>query len=169
MKKLLFPIVFALAIAFGSSAQGLFQAYIADYNDTTTNIRNAPNGKVVCTLVHDDGIVLTLIKVVNGWWEIDSTIEYWGDDEREVQLEGSKTGYWVHNSVIGFTGAGGDVGCKIYSKPSRKSHIVCEYDAQLLHPIEVNGKWVKVRAEDGKYTGWIHIDNICNNPLTTCP
>ncbi len=169
MKKSFFAAFFALAIAFGATAQGRFQAYIADYNDSTTNIRNAPNGKVVCTLVHDDGIVLTLIKVVNGWWEIDSTIEYWGDDEREVQLEGSKTGYWVHNSVIGFTGAGSDVGCKIYSKPSHKSRIVCEYDAQLLHPIAVNGNWVKVRAEDGKYTGWIHTDNICNNPLTTCP
>ncbi len=169
MNKLLLAIVFALAIAFGTSAQGMFQAYIADYGDSTTNIRNAPNGKVVCTLVHDDGIVLTLIKAENGWWKIDSTIEYWGDDEREVQLEGSTTGYWVHNSVIGFTGAGGGETCKIYSKPSRKSRIVREYDGQLLHPIGVNGNWVNVRAEDGEYTGWIHTDNICNNPLTTCP
>lgn len=169
MKKLLLTFVFALAVIFGTTAQGRLRAYIADYDDTTTNIRNAPNGQIVCPLAHDDGIVLTLIKAVNGWWKIDSTIEYWGDNEREVQLEGSTTGYWVHYSVIGFTGAGGGEACNIYSKPSRKSQIVCEYGGQLLHPIEVQGKWVKVRTDDGEYTGWFPIDNICYNPLTTCP
>ena len=169
MKKLILFWFFALTIAFSSVSQQNLHAYIADYDDTTTNVRNAPNGKVVHVLEHEDGIVLTLIEAVNGWWKIDSTIEYWGDDEREVKLEGSTTGYWVHNSVIGFTGAGGDVGCKIYSKPSHKSRIVREYDGQLLHPIEIKGNWVKVRTEDGKHTGWFHTDNICYNPLTTCP
>ena len=169
MKKSILFCFFALTIAFSSVSQQNLHAYIADYDDTTTNVRNAPNGKVVYVLEHEDGIVLTLIEAVNGWWKIDSTIEYWGDDEREVKLEGSTTGYWVHYSVIGFTATGNEETCNIYSKPSRKSRIVCEYGGQLLHPIAIKGNWVKVRTEDGKHTGWFLTDNICYNPLTTCP
>ncbi|MBQ7691665.1 MAG: hypothetical protein IJT30_10825 [Muribaculaceae bacterium] len=169
MKKNILFLAFAVTVAFSAVSQHKLHAYIADYDDTTTNIRNAPNGKVVCTLEHEDGIVLTLVEAVNGWWRIEGTIEIWGDDEREVQLKGSSTGYWVHNSVIGFTGTGGEETCNLYAKPTRKSRIVCEYGGQLLHPIEVRGHWVKVITEDGEYTGWFHHDNICFNPLTTCP
>ena len=167
MKKSLLFFAFALAVTFGVSAPDALYAYIADYGDTLTNIRNAPNGKVVRTVKSGSGYVVELIKPVNGWWKIDATIEQWGDEDVEEQLEGSSTGYWVHHSVIGFTGTGEGTSF-IYSKPSRKSRKICEYH-ELMHPVDVKGNWVKVKTHDGRYTGWIHRNNICFNPLTTCP
>ena len=32
-----------------------------------------------------------------------------------------------------------------------------------------SGKWVKVVTDDGRYTGWMLLDRICSNSLTTCP
>lgn len=147
------------------SAKVNVYAYITD---PQANIRNAPNGKVVTTLTDNGGgYVVTLLKVSNGWWKIDSTIEQCGDNDTEINLKGSSNGYWVHNSVIGFTGVG-DGTAVLYSKPNYKSRKLGQ-SAELLHPIGVQGKWVKVKTADGKYTGWIHTDKICFNPLTTCP
>ena len=162
MKKLLLTLAVAL-MAIGASAKGDLCAYITD---SVANVRNAPNGKVVTTLSYS-GNVVTLLKASNGWWKIDSTVEQYGDEEKEITLEGSSTGYWVHNSVIGFTGVG-DGTAIIYNRPSRKARKVCEC-VQLMHPIAVKGNWVKVKTDDGRYTGWIRRDAICYNPLTTCP
>ncbi|MBQ3324436.1 MAG: SH3 domain-containing protein [Muribaculaceae bacterium] len=166
MKKILLIIALLLCTS-TITAQDVIFAYIVD-QDPTTNVRNAPGGKVVTTINNDgNGYVVTLLKEKNGWWLIDATINAEGDDPHEIQLNGSKTGYWIHNSVIGFT-AIGDGTAILHSGPSYKSRKLCEY-VQLMHPIDVKGKWVKVKTDDGKHTGWIHRDKICYNPLTTCP
>lgn len=167
MKKFLFIIACLILTASWSNAQTMALAYIVD-QDPITNVRNAPAGKVVTTITNDgNGYVVGLLNVKNGWWKIDPTVEVEGDNPHEMQLTGSNTGYWIHNSVIGFT-AIGDGTAILYSRPSHKSRKLCEY-VQLMHPIGIKGQWVKVKTDDGRYTGWIHRDKICYNPLTTCP
>ena len=62
----------------------------------------------------------------------------------------------------------------IRTQPSRNAALVKitepSYLAEIeLRPLEIRGKWIKVVTTDKRYTGWMPIDRICSNPLTTCP
>lgn len=158
-------------------AQVMADAYICDTSGTPTNIRNVPNGKVVQTLEDvDGGYVVTLLESKNNWWKIAPEIEIYGDveeGEELVNLKGSKTGYWIHYSVLQFTIAGERENV-IRTKPSASAAIVKitepSYLAEIeLRPLEIQGGWIRVVTTDKRYTGWMPIDRICSNPLTTCP
>ena len=163
-----------MAFAMTTYAQTGASAYIADVSGTPTNVRNAPNGKVVQKLPDvDGGYVVSLLEVKNKWWKIDPVVDVYGGDEDEtVQLKGSKTGYWVHYSVLGF-GIAGDHENVLRETPSPKGKplkvSVSYLIEETLRPLEVRGEWIKVVTTDGRYTGWMPIDKICSNPLTTCP
>ncbi|MBQ2163191.1 MAG: hypothetical protein II445_01645, partial [Muribaculaceae bacterium] len=169
MKKnalLLFAVLLMPVLA---SAQGLVQAYIIDNDGAATNVRNAPNGKVVATLPTSEAFVVTLLDVKNGWWKIDSDVEQYGDDEKTITLNGSKTGYWIHQSLLMLATMGSNY-TKLYKTPSTKGKLVFKGEKYLdFHPIGIKGEWVKVKSVDGKYTGWGLSDHFCTNPLTTCP
>ena len=107
MKKILLTTLI-MFIAMSVYAQTGASAYICDYSGTPTNVRNAPNGKVVQKLSGiDGGYVVSLLEVKNNWWKIDPVIYLCGDVEDEtLNLKGSRTGYWVHYSVLGFGIAG---------------------------------------------------------------
>ena len=167
MRKL-FLFALMLTATFGLQAQ--IYVYILDASGTATNVRNAPNGKVVQTIEVKEGCVVNLLAEKNGWWKIDPEVELYGDNEGVLNLTGSKSGYWLHHSVLSFTIAGDPTGC-MRVKPSRKAKAVKLSDSTELQfrPIGMKGKWVKAKTTDGKYTGWIHSDKICYNPLTTCP
>ena len=173
MKKILLTTVM-MVIALTVNAQTSVCAYILDASGTPTNVRNAPNGKVVQTLSDvDGGYVVTLLEVKNNWWKIDPVVELCGDvDEETLQLKGSKTGYWVHYSVLGF-GINGDPTNVLRDTPSSKGKPLKLEPGYLfevsLRPLEIRGKWSKVITTDKRHTGWMPIDRICDNPLTTCP
>lgn len=172
MKKLLLLLAVALMLPVAALAQKMVPAYVVDNNGPVTNIRVAPNVKaqVAMTLPTDsNSYELILSQVKNGWWKIEGSI-YEAENDKEIKLHGSKTGYWIHNSVVGFAVAGDPRGF-LRDKPSTKSKSVMKTTTGdlLLHPLEVNGKWVKVVTHDGKHTGWMLIDKICSNSLTTCP
>lgn len=176
MKKILLTMLMAV-MAMSAFAQNVADAYICDLSGTPTNIRDAPNGKIVQTLKDvDGGYVVTLLETKNNWWKIDPEVDIYGDVEEGedvVKLKGSKTGYWIHYSVLQFTIAGEreDV---IRTKPSSKAAPVKftepSYLAEIeLRPLEILGEWIKVITVDRRYTGWMPIGSICSNPLTTCP
>lgn len=175
MKKI-FLATLMMVVTMSAFAQITASAYICDASGTPTNIRNAPNGKVVQTLQDvDGGYVVDLLEAKNNWWKIDPNVEIYGDvDEEEalVKLKGSKTGYWVHYSVLQFTIAGERANV-LRTKPSSKAPTIDidnSYLAEIeLRPLEISGKWIKVVTTDKRYTGWMPIDLICSNPLTTCP
>ena len=176
MKKIFLTMLMAV-MAVVAVAQAVADAYICDQSGTPTNIRNAPNGKVVQTLnVVDGGYVVTLLEAKNNWWKIDPQVEIYGDVEEGedvVTLKGSTTGYWIHYSVLQFTIAGERENV-IRTQPSRNAALVKitepSYLAEIeLRPLEIRGKWIKVVTTDKRYTGWMPIDRICSNPLTTCP
>ena len=173
MKKILLTTVM-MVIALTVNAQTGVCAYILDASGTPTNVRNAPNGKVVQTLSDvDGGYVVELLEVKNNWWKIAPEVEVCGDvDDETLQLKGSKTGYWVHYSVLGF-GISGDPENVLRETPSSKAKPLKLGRGYLfevgLRPLEIRGKWIKVITTDKRHTGWMPIDRICDNPLTTCP
>ena len=170
MKRIMLFLIAAFVMTAAVSAQNMLDAYIIDSDGPVTNIRNAPNGKVVSTLPTDESYVVTLLQVKGEWWKIDKTVSREGDDAKEITLKGSKTGYWIHRSLLSFT-INGDPEGVIKVKPSSKAKAVkiSNYADLSLMPVDVKGKWVKVMSADRKYTGWMPIDRICSNPLTTCP
>ena len=163
-----------LFVVMSVSAQTGASAYICDNSGTPTNVRNAPNGKIVKKLPDiDGGYVVSLLEVRNKWWRIDPVIDVYGGEEDEyVQLNGSKTGYWVHYSVLQF-GIAGDHENVLRETPSPKGKPLKVAPSYLfevgLRPLEIRGEWIKVITSDNRYTGWMPIDTICDNPLTTCP
>ena len=170
MKKTVLLLMIALLLPAMASAQSLVDVYIIDNDGPVTNIRNAPRGKVVSTLPTNESFVVTLLSSKGEWWKIDDVVMQEGDNFKEITLKGSKTGYWIHRSLLQFTIAGDPTGC-LRTAPSAKSKAVKMSNSTELsfHPIAVKGKWVKAVSTDGKSTGWIHCDKICSNPLTTCP
>ena len=173
MKKMFLTsliMVFTLSVYAQTSAG----AYICDNSGTPTNVRNAPNGKVVHKLPEiDGGYVVTLLEVKNKWWKISPVIDIYGDEEDDsVELKGSNTGYWMHYSVLQFNIAG-DHENVLRETPSTKGKPLKFEPSYLfevgLRPLEIRGEWIKVVTTDNRYTGWMPIDKICDNPLTTCP
>ena len=170
MKKI-FLTTLITVLAMSAYAQTSAFAYILDKSGTPTNVRNAPSGKVVQKLPDvDGGYVVKLLEVKNNWWRIDPVIEIYGDEDRELKLQGSKTGYWLHNSVLQFNIAGEHENV-LRATPSSKGKPLKIGVTYLMEtgPLQIRGKWIKVETTDKRYTGWMPIDKICSNPLTTCP
>ena len=63
MKKIVMLLFAAFVMSVAVSAQNMFDAYIIDNDGPVTNIRNAPNGKVVSTLPTNEYFVVTLLHV----------------------------------------------------------------------------------------------------------
>lgn len=168
MRKHILLLLTAVLLPLAINAQGFVNAYIIDNDGPATNIRNAPKGKVVATLPTNEALVVTLLSVKGEWWKIDDVVEQYGDEEKEIELKGSKSGYWIHRSLLQFTIAGDPDGA-LRAAPSAKSKAIKCPGVDGFHPIAVKGNWVKAISTDGKHTGWIHCDRICSNPLTTCP
>lgn len=169
MKKILIMTLFAV-VSLAAYSQNSVTVCVVDRSDSPTNIRNAPNGKVVYQMTDSEFCTVDIVSVKNGWWKITPEVEMWGDDEKIIPLKGSTTGYWIHKSVLGF-GIAGDQTTALRTAPSNKAKLVkIRPDGELgFTPLAVKGQWVKCISYDGKYTGWIHADRICSNPLTTCP
>jgi len=170
MRKL-FIIALMLAVTFTAYAQSDVYAYIVDKTGTPTNVRNAPGGKVVQQLDPDVNYVVNLLSAENNWFCIDPLVEIYGEEkDEELHLKGSTSGYWIHNSLLRFTAVGDPTDC-LRSRPSWKSKAIKLSDVTEIsfRPIAIKGSWVKVVTSNGRYTGWMHVNRICYNPLTTCP
>ena len=168
MRKHILILLTAVLLPLAINAQGVFMAYIVDNDGPVTNIRNAPRGKVVATLPTDKALAVTLLSAKGEWWKIDDVVDQYGDDEMEFVLRDSKTGYWIHRSLLQFSIAGDPKGA-LRATPSAKGKAVKITGEPYFHPVAIKGKWLKAVSTDGKCTGWIHRDRICSNPLTTCP
>lgn len=170
MKKSVLFLFVSLMFPFIVCAQGLIDVYIIDSDGPVTNIRNAPKGKVVSTLPTDEAYVVSLVSVKGEWWKVDDAVLQCGDNEKTITLKGSKTGYWIHRSLLQFTIAGDPNGALRVAPSAKAKAVKISGDAGGgFHPIAVKGNWIKAVSVDRKYTGWIHCDKICSNPLTTCP
>lgn len=171
MKKILM-IAFMAVVSLAAYSQSYITAWVADQSNTPTNIRNAPNGKVVYKLDGEEAFTVDLLSVSNGWWKIRPEVQIWGDNDGILTLTGSKTGYWIHKSVLAFGLSGDPKGClRVAPSKTAKAVRVAQDDLNRLEfePLMIKGEWVKVIDKDKKYSGWIPKDRICYNPISTCP
>lgn len=154
---------------FVKSPISLLELYTTDTNGEKTNIRNAPNGKVVDALPIGGAYSMFIDKIQNGWCHIYGGVVYEAEADESRILEGDADDYWIHNSVIGATGKGsGSV--TLRKSPTANAQVVFQSQPDaVIHPIEVSGDWVKVNIAQTKTQGWMLIKDICSNPLTTCP
>jgi SH3-like domain-containing protein len=166
-KKLLLMALFMLA-AIGVKAQYI-TVFFWDTVGDFTNIRNAPNGKIVEKVSTSIDAMLLVETPVNGWWSI-CDASYYEPDGGLYKLSGSRSGYYIHYSCIG-VGTRNYGGQTLYLRatPSSRAKVVYSFKEELvLHPMDVKGDWVKVSTIDGKHTGWIQDDWLCGNPVTNC-
>lgn len=168
-KKILMTMaLFAFAVF--TNAQGL-SVYISDDTGSATNVRNAPNGKVIAKLNPNSGIMMVVESPRNGWWKIEDG--FYSDPDKDFEeeyLKGSTTGYWIHSSVLNVdTRNYGGQTLHLRKSPSSRAQSVYSFKEEIsLRPLEIKGDWVKVKTYDGKHTGWIEAEWLCGNSVTNC-
>ena len=168
--KKIFMVMALAAFAVFAQAQVL-DVFISDATGSPTNVRNAPNGKVVAQLNPTSGIMIGVESPKNGWWKI--TDNYYSDPDKDFEdeyLKGSTTGYWIHHSVLAVAtrNYGGET-LRLRKSPSSRAQAVYSFNEEIiLRPMEVKGDWVKVKTTDGKHTGWIEAEWLCGNSVTNC-
>ena len=166
--KRLFVIVAMTWSVITLSAQRI-GAYITDTDGPFTNIRNAPKGEVIGKISTKQTVIVALENYTNGWWKLVGLPED-AEEAKDIPLAYSASGYWIHYSVVGFStrNYGGQT-LHLRQSPDAHSPIVYAFSKELqLHPVGVTDGWIKVKTSDGKYTGWIEDEWICDNPLTNC-
>lgn len=146
-----------LAGALPLSAQQELNCFISD-PDTQgkTNIREKPGGKVIFQVDAADFYQLTVLVQPGGWWKIkDPVLSSFGED---IALPSGEA--WIHRSVLAMGTDNSDGHYRFLRTEPRagapKAGIIREFNA-AVRPLEVSqdGKWVKVKYEEGKLTGWI--------------
>jgi SH3-like domain-containing protein len=171
MKKVLFFAMMLVAVAAAQAGDNRLWAYIDD-KDSTTNLRNAPGGRVVAVVINNAAHEVVLDKPTNGWWQVYEVNNVENPDDTTNYLVGSDTGrYWIHSSVVGFDtrNYGTSTILPLRAKPSSDARVTHRMRGEHhVSPIDVDGDWVKVRTADG-HEGWLEQEWICPNPLTTCP
>lgn len=165
--KRLFAILTMTLTVITVSAQSV-SAFVTD-DDQYTNLRDAPKGKVVGRIDNKLTAMVVLENYTNGWWKLAGEPSY-AEEDVEIPLQPSATGYWIHYSMVGFgTRNYGGQTLHLRQSPDDKAPITYSFSKELvLHPIGIKGDWIKVKTGDGKHTGWIEIEWICSNPLTNC-
>ena len=168
MKKIIFTIMVLLATQSALLRAQSIGVFTWASKGKYTNVRNAPNGKVVDRIPTSDAAMIGIEKPTNGWWKIIGN--HYDTGDVQGTLKGSDSGFWIHYSVLA-------MGTRNYGKqklilrksPNAKAAIVYSFtDEIMLRPMEIKGDWVKVKTTDGKYTGWIEIEWLCGNALTNC-
>ena len=169
MKKyFIFLICFSLAII----VKAQIEVYITD-SDVFTNIRNAPNGRILKSVPNKDfTYVFKITEVKNKWLKIDksSFVRYTNDGENEMRglLDDIDEECWIHNTVakthIARPGAI-PVEYKLHNSPSTKSKVIYignrqkgdSWNDDLLIILEIRGEWKKVRTPKG-IVGWTNAE-----------
>lgn len=170
MKRLLLLLAL-VSMAVGMNAQSL-SVYVNDNSGSDTNIRNAPKGRVVQRIPKVAIAMLLVETPKNGWWRICDDAYFYVTDRHEghSKLTGSRTGYWIHSSVlaVGTRNYGGQT-LYLYQQPNESSKKVYTIREEIeLRPIEVRGDWVKCTTLWGNNVGWIQAEWLCGNALTNC-
>ena len=139
MKKILTMVFFFAALM--AKAQSV-EVFFYDLDGKYTNIRNAPNGKVVDKVPTSSDGMLLVEEPVNGWWRICDN-NYYQPEGGMYKFSGSRSGYYVHYSCIAVStrNYGGQT-LSLSSTPSAKGKLVYHFSNELtLRPLDVKGDW----------------------------
>ncbi len=148
---------------------GSVGAYLNDPDLSGTNIRNAPNGKVVFKLVKSDDnfeYFITATAAKEGWFKIEPKV---GGMESDITIESEEC--WIHGSVLGAStrNYGGQT-ISIFMDKEKSKEIFQIKQETAFSLIDLCGNMVKIKWNDekGNHEGWMDIDWVCGNPLTNC-
>ncbi|WP_430906628.1 hypothetical protein [Maribacter sp. 2-571] len=136
-----------------------FEVFTED-NDDFSNIRADPQGTIILKLnnKHSYGYMLNVIDMKDGWMKINTVTGVDGIDISN--FEG-----WIHNSIVGAT-VTHDV--RVYDKPNSKNMVGELIGEQHTFKIkEAYCEWIKIECKS--LVGWVKSEQICGNPVTTCP
>ena len=137
-----------------------------DPDQSGTNIRNSPGGKVIAKINPSDfpdGCMLEIVEASNGWLRIQSSLQ--GPDN-EINLPNDEG--WIHNSVvsIGTRNYGGQRINILDAPNTGKSIGSINIEASGLRILDLCGNWVKISYRG--MTGWVSSDWLCGIPWTNC-
>lgn len=135
-----------------------FNVYIDDA-DEFSSIRNSPNGEIVLKISNTQsyGYILNVIGFKNNWLKIDMITGV--DSYRITNFVG-----WVHSSIIA---ASVTHTTNLFNKPNGNITGQLKGETGAFKIIDVHCNWVKIKTQ--QHIGWIASENICGNPVTTCP
>jgi hypothetical protein len=154
------------------------EAYIMDEDKTGTNVRDAPNGKVIKKLILKDRCSLATPIVVHktedGWCYMTTN---------DICVE--KVTGWVYGGLIfaslnfhrlslaqNKSSNGKIPPIQVFSQSSKLSPLIGKlYKEQDVSILKCCKEWVFVKALDknGKeIRGWVEKRDLCSNPFTTC-
>ena len=142
-------------------AQHELECFINDADPAgLTNIRATPGGKVLCKVDGQGGYILTVIVQSGSWWRIKDPVEVFGSDV----VKDPKAEAWIHRSVLALATDCFDAHHRFLRTEPRadapKVGKIPEFIG-ILRPLEMSadGKWVKVKYEEGDMTGWIAVSD----------
>jgi len=138
-----------------------FEAYVIDPDVRGLNVRAEPDGnaKIVLTLPKDAiGTTVHIAGCRGKWVRVDSASALNG--ELPEQVAG-----WIYASKLGMRTQ--TTAVRVRRQPKAGSQVVgrvpADSDVVLLGCRE---GWVLIQY--GKLTGWVPVDDLCGNPVTTC-
>lgn len=159
--------IFGSAV-FGQNEKCSHGGWVEDKDPKGTNIRDAPSlkGKIIGNIPHaeDDGeqAMLDIIGYSNGWLKIRFAETVNGD-----QLF-NKTGWISAKMVTANVETGSSKPAVLYALPKRSSRKIGTIpNDTLIRIVGFDCFGFKVSYK-GK-TGWLKADDVCGNPVTTCP
>ncbi|MBX2970118.1 MAG: hypothetical protein KF803_12170 [Cyclobacteriaceae bacterium] len=129
-------------------------AYLDDPDDSGTNIRATPGGKIIGQLKYEEDcgcLTVRFVESKNGWMKLSE-------------------GGWVYGKLFSVDTRNYASGEKVYLNeyPTDESEVVAEFDREKHFSVKgCCGTWLLVEDEMGK-SGWLTADMICANPLTNC-
>lgn len=186
MNKLIFIIFIITSTTFSQKKEAsIFYRDFVEcfYEQETTellSIYDKIDGKIVAQLSNSDEIFcwykLTLLKSKNGWFEIENLMIVPDCSSHEVNKDINKyKGCWIKKDnlriEISEIAIEGSKGIKFYSEPSIQSNLVYRSPVYLkTELIEIKDLWAKVRFKlnNKVIEGWLHDDDQCAYPWTTC-
>ncbi len=149
--------------------EAALRVYVSDPTGTATNVRAAPSGAVLGTLDVKGDYSATLHGCEKGWCRISDITA--AADGAAPHLKYNAGGQWLHTSVLAFSTRNyGGQKLVLRAKPGENAAPVFSFtDERVLRPLDVRGHWVQAETLDKKHRGWLDVEWVCGNPVSTCP
>ena len=149
------------------------------------NVRKSFKSSSTVVGVLPQETMLTAIDSKNGWFKYTDPQQWnWPEAERIPVKKGPRQG-WVYGGLLSV-----DTECRrdkmgravltVYTAPNEQSAAVVTWvagedfscDWHIKKPLDCQGGWLKAVLSKGPkekpVSGWLHPENLCDNPLTTC-
>ncbi len=153
------------------------RAYVADPDPAGFNVRAGPSAAAPVLGViprQHAGTIVHMVAARDGWFRIDRAEVIPLDD---TQVRPPVQRGWVFGRLLAvdpqadaYGRRGG--GLFLYQEPDTASARVHRLRGSRVALLDCHGAWLRVVARyptGERATGWLHPNDYCSNPVTTCP